>query len=396
LFADPATCDNGKKCYWSGEYEESKGPSLPQRIRISDSSVERVRQLPTVREAALFEALDHGAVRCRLCERLCALRPGEVGDCKARANLDGTLYTLAYGNLSAIESRPIEIKPFFHYWPGSTALTFSTWSCNLDCDWCQNYSLSKTPPNGLNSMYYSPDEIVEMALNRGDEGLCASFQEPTLLTEWVARTFTIAHRKGLYCCFVSNGYMTLEALRYLADHGLDAIKIDVKGDSDTYRRYCRGVRGADVVWRNAGEAKRLGLHVEMVNLLVTGINDDEASLSELVQRHIKEVGVETPLHFTRYYPAYKFERRPTEVASLELAYRIARSRGILFPYVGNVTGHPYENTYCPQCKALLILRDGWRLKKWNVAEDQRCPTCYFQIPITGSHVYKRPRSKLWA
>jgi pyruvate formate lyase activating enzyme len=311
-------------------------------------------------------------------------------------NLDGKLYTLVYGNLSAIESRPIEIKPFYHYWPGSTALTFSTWSCNLACDWCQNYSLSRSPPDGVNSLYYSPNEIVEMALNRGDEGLCASFQEPTLLTEWVAETFRMAHRRGLYCCFVSNGYMTGQALRFLSDHGLDAIKIDVKGNSETYKRHCAGVRGDEVVWRNAREAKRLGLHVEMVNLVVSDVNDDEASLRQLVRRHINEVGVETPLHFTKYYPAYKFNKPPTKVGSLELACRLAKSEGILFPYVGNVNRHPYTNTFCPQCNTMLMHREDWRLKGYNLTDDHRCSTCHLQIPITGKHTHKRLQSALWA
>jgi pyruvate formate lyase activating enzyme len=369
--------------------------SLPGRAKISNSSLVGLERLPVVKEALFSEKLGGEAVRCKLCERLCALRPGELGDCKARVNLAGKLHTLAYGNLSVIESRPIEIKPFFHFWPGSTALTFSTWSCNLDCVWCQNYSLSKTPPDASNSMFYAPEEIVEMAVRRGDEGLCASFQEPTLLTEWVAVAFRVAHSKGLYCCFVSNGYMTIEALRFLASHGLDAIKIDIKGNSETYKRYCGGVRGDEVAWRNAKEAKRLGLHVEIVNLVVTDVNDDEASLCELVQRHIKEVGAETPIHFTGYYPAYKFQKPPTKVATLERAYRIARSEGILYPYIGNVDGHPYEDTYCPQCQGLLIRRDGWRLKDCRLTEDQRCPSCRLPIPITGRRVLKRPSSPLW-
>ena len=368
---------------------------MPERVTLSDSTQEKLRQLPTTREAVLFESLAREAIRCKLCERLCALRPSELGDCKARVNMDGKLYTLVYGNLNAFESRPIEIKPFFHYWPGSTAFTFATWSCNLDCDWCQNYSLSKTPPGTENSEYYSPESVVEMALVRGDEGLCASFQEPTLLTDWVARTFSIAHRKGLYCCFVSNGYMTIDALRFMADHGLDAIKIDVKGSSETYRRHCGGVRGNDVVWRNAGEAKKLGLHVEIVNLVVTDVSDDEASFRELVQRHIREVGIETPLRFTRYYPAYKFMKPPTKVARLELAYRIAKSEGILFPYVGNVTRHPCGNTCCPQCQKPLIIRDGWRLREYRLTKDQRCPSCHFQVPITGKHVQKYSQLALW-
>jgi pyruvate formate lyase activating enzyme len=368
---------------------------MPERSRIGDTSVEKLRQLGTAREATLFEKLGQNALRCRICEKLCALAPGQLGDCKARVNLSGKLYTLTYGNLSAIESRPIEIKPFFHYWPGSTALTFSTWSCNLDCAWCQNYSLSKTPPSILNSRYYSPGEIVDMALKGGDEGLCASFQEPTLLTEWAARTFAIAEKMGLYRCFVSNGYMTLDALRYLAGHGLDAIKIDVKGDSETYRRYCGGVRGDLVVWRNAREAKALGLHVEIVNLVITDVNDDDVSLRNLVERHIKELGVETPLHFTRYHPTHNFRKPPTKIATLENAYRIARSEGVLFPYVGNVAGHPYENTYCPQCEKLLIRRDGHRLKEYKITSEQQCPSCHFKVAIEGKHVQKRLASPLW-
>ena len=225
--------------------------------------------------------------------------------------------------------------------------------------------------------------------------MCASFQEPTLMTEWVARTFALARKKGLYRCFVSNGYMTLDALRYLADHGLDAIKIDVKGDSETYRRYCGGVRGDEVVWRNAREAKRLGLHVEIVSLIVTDTNDDESSLRQLVQRHVKEVGVETPLHFTRYFPAYRFKKPPTAVETLELAYQIARSEGLLFPYIGNVAGHPYENTYCPQCEKLLIRRDSCRLKEYKITKEKLCPSCHFKVPITGKHVQKRLASPLW-
>jgi pyruvate formate lyase activating enzyme len=368
---------------------------LPERSVLSGQVLHKVQQLPTFKESPLFEKLARNAVRCKLCEKLCALRPGELGDCRARVNLDGKLYTLDYGNISAIESRPIEIKPFFHYWPGSSALTFSTWSCNLDCAWCQNYSLSKVAPEPSNSSYCSPQQMAEMAVDCGDDGLCASFQEPTLLTEWAAEAFAAAHNKGLYCCFVSNGYMTLQALRFLADHGMDAIKIDVKGDSQTYRRYCGGVRGDDVVWRNAKEAKRLGLHVEIVNLVVTTVNDDENCLRRLVQRHVKEVGVETPLHFTRYRPEHKFINPATKIATLELAYRIARSEGALFPYIGNVSGHPYENTYCPKCQKALIRRAGCFVSQYNLTEDARCASCRSSVPIVGKRVRRHFPRLLW-
>jgi len=313
--------------------------------------------------------------------------PNRTGFCGTRININGFLYTLVYGDLSAIESRPIEIKPFFHYWPGSTALTYSTWSCNFDCVWCQNWTLSKTKPDPLRSRYYSPEEIVEAAIRVGDEGLCSSFQEPTLLTDWNINLFKLGVRRGLYCCYVSNGYMTLDALKLLRDSGMDGLKIDVKGDAETYRRYCGGVN-VEFVWRNAREAKKMGFHVEIVNLIVTGVNDDEACIRWIVERHLKEVGPETPLHFTRYYPAYKFENPPTKVEVLETAYKIAKEMGVLYPYLGNVHGHKYEHTYCPNCGEALIKRLGYRIIRYKITEDKRCPKCGYRINIRGKRIRK--------
>jgi pyruvate formate lyase activating enzyme len=170
--------------------------------------VHELLHYPTVHEALLYEKLKRNKVRCGLCERRCLISPGMKGFCKTRMNVEGKLYTLVYGDLSASESRPIEIKPFFHYWPGSTALTFSTWSCNFDCVWCQNHHLSKTEPNPIRSSFCSPEKIVEAALQREDNGLCVSFQEPTVLMDWVLPVFRMAREKSLYCCYVSNGYMT--------------------------------------------------------------------------------------------------------------------------------------------------------------------------------------------
>ncbi len=346
-------------------------------------------QQPTVHEALLYRKLPHDKVECTLCERRCVINPGQKGFCKTRMNIGGKLYTLVYGDLSALESRPIEIKPFFHYWPGSTALTYSTWSCNFDCIWCQNHHLSKTAPQPANSSRYSPEKIVEMAVRGGDDGLCASFQEPTVLTEWNLEAFRLASDRGLYCCYVSNGYMTLEALRLLRAAGMDGLKIDVKGDMETYHKYCGG---ADVekVWRNIREARKMGFHVEVVNLVVTDVNDDEQCLSWVIERHLHEAGPETPLHFTRYYPAYKFSNPPTEVETLEKAYEMARKAGVLYPYLGNVHGHGYENTYCPNCGEQLIKRFGYRISSYKVTDDKRCPKCDELIPIKGTYARKNP------
>lgn len=300
--------------------------------------------------------------------------------------MNGELYTLVYGDLSAIESRPIEIKPFFHYWPGSTALTFSTWSCNFSCLWCQNFHISKSLPEPAKAVYQSPERIVELAIYNGDDGLCASFQEPTLLSEWALSLFKLGKDKGIkYCCFVSNGYMTLDVLKALCDVGMDGLKIDIKGNDETYKKYCGG---ADVekIWRNARQAKKLGLHVEIVNLVVRGVNDDEETLRWVIEKHLESVGPYTPIHFTRYYPAYKFNNPPTKVETLEKAYEMAKKAGVLYPYIGNISGHRYENTYCPSCGERLIQRYGYYVLQYRVTREKKCPKCGTQIPITGEYV----------
>ncbi|RLG58556.1 MAG: AmmeMemoRadiSam system radical SAM enzyme [Candidatus Hydrothermarchaeota archaeon] len=330
-----------------------------------------------VREAKLYKKIKD-KVQCNLCERRCLISEGEKGFCKTRVNIKGKLYTLVYGDISAIESRPIEIKPFFHFYPGSSALTFSTWSCNFACPWCQNWRLSGTEPNPERAKFVSPKEIVKKALLYGDSGLCVSFQEPTLLFEFCLQVFKLAKEKNLYNTFVSNGYMSLEALKMLRDAGLDAMNIDIKGNEEVYERYLKAK--ASVVWRNAREAKKLGIHVEMVNLIITDINDGEACISEIVELHLKNVGEETPLHFTRYFPAYKFSNPATKIQTLEKAYEIAKKEGVLYPYLGNVPGHKYENTYCHNCGELLIKRLGYKVLKINI-KNGRCPKCGEKIPI---------------
>ncbi|MFP3984679.1 MAG: AmmeMemoRadiSam system radical SAM enzyme [Candidatus Bathyarchaeia archaeon] len=348
---------------------------------------EHLAEYKTVREALLYEKLSRNKVRCGLCERRCTINLGEKGFCKTRQNIDGKLYTLVYGDISTIESRPIEIKPFFHYWPGSTALTLSTWSCNFDCPWCQNFHLSKVEPKPDNTNFYPVDTTVDMALRREDEGLCISFQEPILLFEWALSLFKTGSRKGLYCCYVSNGYMTSEALRMLQNSGMNGLKIDIKGDTETYQKYCSDI-DADKVWKNVREAKEKGVHVEIVNLLVRGVSDDETCINEIIEHHMKEAGPETPLHFNRYYPAYKFDNPPTKIETLERAYKMAKKAGIQYPYVGNVFGHKYENTYCPNCGELLIHRFSYSVRKYGVTKDKKCPKCGRAVSIRGNYIRK--------
>ena len=303
-----------------------------------------------------------------------------------KANISGRLYTLVFGDISAVESRPIEIKPFFHYHPGSTALTFSTFSCNFRCPWCQNLHLSRAKPGPGDKNYVEPQKMVDMAEREGDKGLCVSFQEPTLLFEYCLEVFLLARKRGLYNCFVSNGYQTKRALEMLRDAGLDGLKIDCKGDKDVYESYCKNV-DAEKVWRNASLAKGMGLHVEIVNLVITDVNDDEDCIDNVIRNHLEHLGPDVPLHFTRYHPAYELSNPSTKIEVLEKAYEKAKKKGVQYPYLGNVFGHKYENTYCPNCEELLIKRLGYRVVKYGLIKSNKCGKCGFGIPITGEHIY---------
>ncbi|RLF46982.1 MAG: AmmeMemoRadiSam system radical SAM enzyme [Thermoplasmata archaeon] len=311
------------------------------------------------------------ANQCNLCYRKCIIKEGKAGYCKTRINIDGKIYTLTYGNLSAIEMRPMEIKPFFHFYPGSYALTFSTYSCNFRCPWCQNWHISmQKPPEKY--MYIPPKKLVEMA---GEHGLCASFNEPTLLFEYCIDVFKLSNKPK---SIVSNGYMTKEALKMLYKAGLDAMNIDIKGDEKVYEKYLNAEEKH--VWEIASYAKKLGIHVEIINLIITEINDKEEQIDEIIEKHLKYVGSSTPIHFTRYFPAYKFNAPPTSIKKLEYAYERAKKEGILYPYIGNVAGHKYENTYCHKCGKLLIKRHGSKIIKNNLKE-ARCPFCKEELPF---------------
>ena len=346
---------------------------------------EKILGLPNVRKAILTEGLSDGRVRCGLCARRCVTHSGQRGFCRTRMNIEGQIYTLVYGDLSSISANPIEKKPFFHFWPGSYALTVGTWGCNFTCPWCQNWEISKHPPEPMKASYASPEQLVRMVALEHCQGTSMSFNEPTMLFEYSLDVFPVAKRSGFYNTFVSNGYMTIEALKMLRDAGMDAIKFDLKGDLEAVRRYCAA--DVDVVWRNIREARGLGMHVEIANLIIPGVNDDDEALAGIAERCLGEVGPDVPLHFTRFYPAYKMtDRSPTPVSTLERARELARKQGIHYTYIGNVPGHRWENTYCYNCGELLIQRYGFGVLKYGITEGKRCPKCDTEIPISGQYV----------
>ncbi|RZN33856.1 MAG: AmmeMemoRadiSam system radical SAM enzyme [Methanophagales archaeon ANME-1-THS] len=339
-----------------------------------------------VREALLYEP-EGQKVRCKTCERFCEIAVGTLGFCKTRMNRDGKLYTLEYGDISSLSANPIEKKPFFHFFPGSKALTAGSYGCNFSCPWCQNWDISKSAPSRdlfdqtfphRVCNYISPERFVRLVKERGCQGTSISFNEPTLLLEYSLDVFALARKQGYYNTFVTNGYMSADALNVLVECGLDAMNVDVKGCKDAVLHYC----GADIekVWRNIREAKHRGVHIEITTLVIPGVNDTADCLRSIASRIRKETGEKTPWHLTQYYPAYRslelgLYRGRTPVETLERAWRLGKEEGLQYVYLGNVPGHPYENTYCPDCGELIIERYGFTVTSYRLTGAHTCPAC---------------------
>lgn len=341
--------------------------------------------MSSLKVARLWTKLD-GSVRCGVCENRCEVSDGSTGICGNYLNIGGTLYHLGYGRLSAVESRPIEIKPLFHYWPNSTALTFSTWGCNFYCPWCQNYHLSFRKPKESDEVV-SIDELLRMAKVFGDEGFSASFNEPTVNYDYILDLTSRAVKDGFYVMMVTNGYLTKEALEELVLAGVDGWSIDIKG--------CPQMRKAlpkvdhTVVFRNAKTILDLGGHVEMVYLVVTNTNDFNECVDWVIDNHLKFLGPKTPLHVNRYYPAHMWREPPTPTDKLLRIANEARKAGIEFVYVGNIHNPDLESTKCPKCGKVLIVRDSYRVTEFYLDSScgrWRCPRCGYEVPIRGRYI----------
>ena len=330
---------------------------------------------PFIVKALLQETVDH-KVRCLTCERRCLLMNGKLGWCRTRQNRDGKLHTLTYGLVSSLSANPIEKKPLYHFYPGSVALTAGSYSCNFDCPWCQNHTLSKTAPRP--GRYISPGEFVAATIDHGCQGTSISLNEPTLSLEWSLDVFRLARERGLYNTYVTNGYMTALALRALAEAGLDAMNVDLKGDAQVVHRYCEGI-DVEAVWRSCALACELGVHLEITTLVIPGVNDAEETLRGIAERIVAELGANVPWHVSGYYPAFRFTAPPTPLGTLERAGAIGKEAGLAFVYLGNVLGHPLENTICPECEATLIERWGLGVTTYRL-DRGRCPRCARKIP----------------
>jgi pyruvate formate lyase activating enzyme len=334
-------------------------------------------ELPA-REASWYKKLDEGRVECELCPQACKVADKERGMCGVRENRGGTYYTLVHSLACAVHIDPIEKKPFFHVMPGEKAFSFSTAGCNVECKFCQNWELSQFRPEQVQAYELPPRTLVDAAKRNGARLTAATYGEPVVFWEYVRDVAIAANAAGVKPTVVSNGFIKEAALRDVLPL-LSAIKIDLKCFSEKF--YREQVRGKlEPVLKSLEIIRESGVWLEIVVLLVPTLNDSAAEITDLCRWVRKNLGPDVPVHFTRFHPTYRLtDLPPTPVASLERAYEIGRRAGLNYVYLGNVPGHPGENTVCPSCGEILIRRVGFRIID-NRVTNGSCPDCQHAIP----------------
>jgi len=333
-----------------------------------------------IREAMLWDRAEEGVVACRLCAHRCVIKPGGRGVCAVRENRDGALTTLVYGEVVAAHVDPIEKKPLYHFLPGSKALSIATPGCNFRCGFCQNWQISQSPRRkggGLAGKPYEPAEVVRAAVDSACRSVSYTYTEPTIFFEYAYETARLAREAGLLNNFVTNGYMTAEALELIRPY-LDAASVELKAFRDeTYRNVC-GARLEPVLATIRG-MRAAGIWVEVTTLVIPGLNDEAGELAAMAG-FIASVDPDIPWHISRFHPDYEYTEAPeTPVSTLRAAAEEGRRAGLRHIYVGNVTGES-ENTSCPVCRTVLIRRRGFSVVA-NVLQDSRCPKC--GTPLAG-------------
>lgn len=335
-------------------------------------------------EARQYTKLEEGSVKCSLCSHRCTIRPGKHGICGVRWNEGGILDAKTYAKVSAEAVDPIEKKPLFHYLPGTLSYSLGSIGCNFHCRHCQNWHISQAALESSHLRTLPPEEGVRRAVASRSASIAWTYNEPTIWHEYALDMGTLAKKQGLGTIYVTNGYITEEALRELAPV-LGAFRVDIKAFTEEFYKKTCGAHLQPVL-DSAVLARELGMHIETVTLVIPGLNDSMEEQEALIRWVAENLGPDTPMHFTaisdiHIQPKYKESFPPnTPVGTLEKIYRKAKERGIRYPYLGNVYHHEYENTFCPACGALLIERRGFSCR-FAALEGTQCRNCGEKIAI---------------
>ncbi len=328
-----------------------------------------------MREAMLYEQIGHQMTHCHLCPHECVIPEGRTGYCGVRKNVGGRLYALTYGKVASIAIDPIEKKPLYHFYPGTPILSVGTFGCNMRCKHCQNWEIShQAATEGGDGMTDLPPQgLVALARTNRCAALAWTYNEPSIWFEYILDAARLAREAGLLTVMVTAGMINPPALRALLKH-TDAYRLDVKGFTDEFYQRLTGSPVLRQVLENGIIAFQAGAHVEVVTNVIPGWNDTDEQLHGLARWIAENLSVDTPWHVTAYHPDNKVTEPPTPVTTLERAREIGLAEGLRFVYVGNVPGHPAQNTVCPACSRVLVDRRGFGIGE-NHIHGGRCAFC---------------------
>jgi pyruvate formate lyase activating enzyme len=331
-----------------------------------------------MKEAMLYSPLEEGKVKCHLCSHRCVISPSKKGICGVRENREGTLFSLVFGRAISMNVDPIEKKPLFHLFPGSTSFSIATVGCNFRCLQCQNHEISQMPVDEkiINGSVVPPSKIVSLAKENRCRSISYTYTEPTIYFEYAYETAALASQEGIRNVFVTNGYMTEEALKMIQPY-LDGANVDLKSYQEKFYKEVCGAR-LNPVLESLKLMKALGIWVEITTLVIPTLNDSEREFEEIAQ-FILSLGAEVPWHLSAFYPTYKLINLPrTPAATLHRAREIGMKAGLRYVYCGNIPGQGGENTFCPHCGRIVIHRMGFRVVKNDVAGGE-CRHCHAKI-----------------
>jgi pyruvate formate lyase activating enzyme len=336
---------------------------------------------PGVREAMFWHELGQGKVECELCPHRCKLSEGKRGICGVRKNIGGKLNTLVYGLGSSAHDDPIEKKPLYNFYPGTTVMSFGTVGCNFRCLHCQNFQISQVKPDDASLQKFTVKDVLSLTAGHNCGGVAWTYNEPTIWFEFTYDGCKAVKEQGLYTVYVTNGYINEEPLKKIAPY-LDAMNIDVKAGTDEfYKKVCKGERKH--VLATCELAHKLGIHIELTYLVIPGFNDTEEEIKQFADWVVQSLSPEVVVHFSRFHPDYKLtDRDGTPMETLDMAYKISKKAGCEYVYVGNIVHNTYENTYCPKCNNLLIERVGYSTNIVGL-KGPTCKKCGKAIPIKG-------------
>jgi len=339
---------------------------------------------------AMFYKQVKNAVKCGLCARGCVIPENQLGVCRVRKNVKGKLYSLVYGKLCSLAIDPIEKKPLYMFASGSRTLSISTIGCNFKCQFCCNWHISQE--SDVLGEDYKPEQLIEIAKKQDVQGLSYTYTEPTVFYEFAYNTAKLAKKHGFYNMFVTNGFTTPEAIKEISKY-LNAATVDIKGSANQkfYKEFSQ-VPKVEPIFDALLAYKENKTYLEITDLIIPKVGDNLEDLEKLCKWIVDNLGEETPFHILQFFPSYKLDLPRTPLEILEKAYKIAKKEGLRYVYLGNVHGHKYENTYCPNCGNLVIERTIMGVTKFLLGKDLKCPSCGSKIPVLGGKWVPKP---LW-